>query len=47
MEFIESVRVTCEAKLLDDFSSFTNIVDWDLMTGLSELTECASQIILN
>lgn len=39
--FIEATKDKCEAKALDDFSAFTKIMDWDLMSGLSELTEYA------
>lgn len=37
--FIEETKDKCEAKALDDFAAFTKIMDWDLMSGLSELTE--------
>jgi hypothetical protein len=41
--FIDETKDKCEAKALDDFAAFTKIMDWDLMAGLSELTEYVSQ----
>lgn len=37
--FIDQVEETCRMKLMDDFETFTKILDWDLVTGLSELKE--------
>lgn len=40
--FIDSVEELCRSKLMDDFETFTKILDWDLLTGLSDLgKECA------
>lgn len=41
-DFIDETKDKCEAKALDDFAAFTKIMDWDLMGGLSELTEYVS-----
>lgn len=35
--FIDSVEELCRSKLMDDFETFTKILDWDLLTGLSDL----------
>jgi GTPase SAR1 family protein len=37
--FIEKTQRECEQKALDDFGTFTKILDWDLMTGVSEYKE--------
>eukprot|EP01126_Amoeba_proteus_P010719 TRINITY_DN1421_c0_g1_i17.p1 TRINITY_DN1421_c0_g1~~TRINITY_DN1421_c0_g1_i17.p1 ORF type:complete len:379 (+),score=74.31 TRINITY_DN1421_c0_g1_i17:1585-2721(+) len=39
VSFVEETRARCEAKAMDDFSAFTKILDWDLMSGLSELAD--------
>eukprot|EP01132_Coremiostelium_polycephalum_P003597 gene3597-4479_t len=35
--FIETIEKDCKTRLLDDFDTFTKIVDWNLMCGLSEI----------
>eukprot|EP01126_Amoeba_proteus_P033607 TRINITY_DN3306_c0_g1_i14.p1 TRINITY_DN3306_c0_g1~~TRINITY_DN3306_c0_g1_i14.p1 ORF type:complete len:344 (+),score=64.79 TRINITY_DN3306_c0_g1_i14:981-2012(+) len=37
--FVEKTKSQCETRTLDDFTAFTKILDWDLMSGLSDLTE--------
>jgi len=38
-KFVEKTKEVCEAKALDDFSAFTKILDWDLMSGLAEIND--------
>jgi hypothetical protein len=35
--FVDNVEELCRSKLMDDFETFTKILDWDLLTGLSDL----------
>jgi len=37
--FVQQTKEECEKKTMDDFISFTSIMDWDLMNGLSKLKE--------
>jgi len=37
--FIQTTRDKCEEKLQDDFWAFTKILDWDLLSGLSEIND--------
>jgi len=35
--FVESVELSCRAKLKDDFVSLTKMIDWDLVNIMSGL----------
>jgi hypothetical protein len=37
--FINRTRINCETKATDDFSAFTKILDWDLLSGLKEIND--------
>lgn len=36
--FVNSVAEECERRILDDFETFTKIVDWDLLSGVKEIS---------
>lgn len=38
-EFIEGIERDCKSKLIEDFSTFTKIVDWDLLNGIESVRE--------
>jgi len=35
--FVGEVENRCKEKLMDDFDTFTKILDWDLLSGLSDV----------
>lgn len=37
-EFVQGACRNCKSRLLDDFSGLTNILDWDLFSGLQAAT---------
>lgn len=37
--FIESTEENCRTKLMDDFETFTKIMDWDLISGFANIKE--------
>ena len=34
--FVEEVETKCKEKMLDDFDTFTKVIDWDLLSGFNE-----------
>ncbi|GAM21736.1 hypothetical protein SAMD00019534_049110, partial [Acytostelium subglobosum LB1] len=38
-KFIEEIEADCKVRLKDDFDTFTKIVDWNLLGGLSEIKQ--------
>ncbi|EFA76188.1 dynamin like protein [Heterostelium album PN500] len=38
-KFIEEIEADCKIRLKDDFDTFTKIVDWNLLGGLSEIKQ--------
>jgi hypothetical protein len=38
-EFIDKIQRECEQKVLDDFATFTKVLNWDLMMGTNEIKE--------
>ncbi len=36
--FVDKTERDCRAKLKDDFDTFTNIIDWELLSGLNDLS---------
>ena len=40
--FIESIEKSCKKKLVEDFATFTKIVDWDLLSGLQSFNDSSS-----
>ncbi|KAK5574626.1 hypothetical protein RB653_009879 [Dictyostelium firmibasis] len=36
-QFIQTIETECKARLKDDFEMFTKIVDWNLLSGLTEI----------
>jgi hypothetical protein len=37
--FVKRTRDQCESKLMDDFLAFTTIIDWGLMSSISQIEE--------
>jgi len=38
-KFIDATEENCRAKLMDDFETFTKIMDWDLISGFANIRE--------
>ncbi|KAL6054695.1 putative Interferon-induced GTP-binding protein Mx2 [Balamuthia mandrillaris] len=38
-KFVDQTETVCRDKLMDDFETFTKVLDWDLVSGLSELKD--------
>eukprot|EP01133_Synstelium_polycarpum_P000414 gene414-491_t len=38
-KFIETIEEDCKVRLKDDFDTFTKIVDWNLLSGMSEIKQ--------
>ena len=38
-DFLDYIEKDCKAKLIEDFSTFTKIVDWDLLRGFLPMEE--------
>jgi len=37
--FVKTTRDHCKSKAMDDFQAFTKVIDWDLISGFSAITD--------